>query len=63
MVKIILSLESEELGLIPSSVILLLWNLDKPFVNAIFSSINENHLFSFLLERVNVDKLEYPFTL
>lgn len=63
MVKIILSLESEELGLIPSSVILLLCNLDKPFVNAIFSSINENHLFSFLFERVNVDKLEYPFTL
>lgn len=54
MVKRIRNLESEDLGLIPSSVILLLCDLDNPFVNAIFSSVNENHLFSYLLERVNV---------
>lgn len=54
MVKRILKLESEDLGLILSSVILLLRDLDNPFVNAIFSSVNENHLFFYLLERVNV---------
>lgn len=55
MVKRILNLESEDLGLTPSSVILLLCDLDKLLVNALFLSINENHPCSIYLKELMLE--------